>query len=1348
MKLLVTISLGFFSMLFTSQLFGQGFEVFNTTTTPAITGNNFKSICAGAGGYIWAGTQYQGLYRYDPILKTWTKLTELTNVLINDIKSDQYGGIWVAQSGTSGQTGGGSNIAGGINFFSNPLVTSSFYSTTPGGGLTSRNARSIWIDTSRFNVAQGYPKVWCAQGTFITSGNTVAGGISTGLNQTSNYFTKVTNGLQVFPYVPILFAATPSCLAVGGNKNEVWVFAQQNFTHSQIIRYQPGNPNGAYLGHYDNVTVPLLSNAFKANAIYFDNDNRQWIGLSVNGCVVKDGSTWKSVNMQPIFSAGVTINPNAITGDPYGDIYIGTSTGLVVYGGGPVDDVNSYQLFTTADGLPSNNINQVAYDTVTNKVLIATDNGVAFWQRRRNINVQLVWDNSFPVQNVKPKGVAADGVARLYFKVKRNTDTLPAIQKVEVSIKNYDGNYPTLSGKLKVADTLLLNKYSQEATDITTTSASRTDSTSKGEFWFWYLSPEDYSPNSTHPFASLTERKDTVKVRVTFSTGFVDSTYLSVRVVRPPLVLVHGLASSPEAWDIFTDGAGIPFKDHPMFKYRHAMKMDGRAAFIQNAKMLVAGDIALGQGAARLSTLQGNIEEIRKMGYAANQVDYVCHSMGGIMARTTIRWQHAKFYANGGYKYNNYGKGFMHELITVNTPHNGACPGDLVGKYFPQLPQSVNQLMNSWYLASPDDIIPFDFVLPTSFGLNSTFGPSPAVANLSISTLWGAVKMVQTDVRYHMIVGDVQLVPAGLPGILGDMDKYVRLFNYTLDAARAVALPPVKGILTGFLGAGRVLGAITFMEWVHQQNNVPGYLTGSDLIVPLKSQTAGQDPNTPLNITKYTGFNAWHSSILSRPDVGQRVMDLINTKVSSNFFGASIPANNAPDPPGARWMNSTSGTVQSFYDTSKIVITAPHRMDSTFADSLLHLSYHLKDTTGLVYIRINFQDYDSVTFLKTANQSLTIPVNPAYAGTQRITVMAIFDKNDTTIYHVDTLSNVVGNKGTLNGFRTVQHLVEIISGTPYRASYQVKYDTNWVSLSSRDSLISVSFDVPGIVSYDTASRTFNALSENFAQAYIQYKGFTDTVSFQSEMSLYSNCINRTIASGSFKNPAIWSKMVVPDICDSIIIDSGFTVTLDTTITANALRISHGGVLNINNSAFSLHLGTPDDGNCIADNYGSLNISSGNLTVSGRVKLNSNSTFNMTGGAVILNANTNDAYTSLPDGLFMFDVAPSLQSFLFTGGTLQITDPPYSENSQTIRCSYNFGDSSILQFGNGISTVSGKNNNGFGSNYFPAKVGRVILDAVTGNGNRQLTLVNSLIVKGSFNVKTGSRLNLNALLKIQ
>jgi hypothetical protein len=107
----------------------------------------------------------------------------------------------------------------------------------------------------------------------------------------------------------------------------------------------------------------------------------------------------------------------------------------------------------------------------------------------------------------------------------------------------------------------------------------------------------------------------------------------------------------------------------------------------------------------------------------------------------------------------------------------------------------------------------------------------------------------------------------------------------------------------------------------------------------------------------------------------------------------------------------------------------------------------------------------------------------------------------------------------------------------------------------------------------------------------------------------------------------------------------------------------------------------------------------------------------------------------------------MSSFSFTGGTLQIIDPPIGVSSQALNCPYSFGVNSTLILGNGVSQTASSNPNGFGGSLFPPLLGTLILDAGTPGNNRQLTITKPLSVQGTFRVKTGSNLILKAPVNV-
>src|SRR5207253_1117555 len=107
----------------------------------------------------------------------------------------------------------------------------------------------------------------------------------------------------------------------------------------------------------------------------------------------------------------------------------------------------------------------------------------------------------------------------------------------------------------------------------------------------------------------------------------------------------------------------------------------------------------------------------------------------------------------------------------------------------------------------------------------------------------------------------------------------------------------------------------------------------------------------------------------------------------------------------------------------------------------------------------------------------------------------------------------------------------------------------------------------------------------------------------------------------------------------------------------------------------------------------------------------------------------------------------MTSFSFSGGTLQINNPPYGALSQAINCPYNFGSNSMLILGVNTSSAASNNTDGFGGLLFPNTIGRLIINGGTRNGNRQFVNKKALTVKGNAEVRTGSGMVLQAPITV-
>ncbi len=1388
------------------------FTYFNSTNTPVFTGNNFKAVGVGKGNRIWAGTQYQGLYWYDTARKAWTNTGLFNNLFINHIISDEKGGIWIGQSGTSGSSGGASNIAGGINYFADTTNQYKFYSTNQ--FLLSRNVRSIYLDETTGDIVNG-KRLWATMGTYITSSNTAAGGIIRRLDTITNNVQRVWEGLQVQPNTNSASAGTPSCYGIASDGVEVWVGAETNYqvasgSSAQILKYDAFS--GKHLGGYDhngefdntqlvynnqpkvyvnNSTQGIFTAGFRTTAMHVDKEKRWWIGLRSGGMVVKMGSQWLKIDTALLFPSGTMVNFNAIASDNLGNVFIGTTSGLLMfkYGGDP-GLAEDYVRYTTTDSLPSNNITGLAYDSSAERMVLTTNAGVTFMSFKKKIDVKMIWDYSVPGREGNPIGVAADGVSRVYLKIKKGSDTLPDVKSVTVSLKDFESDRATLRGKFKKA--LTINGYSEEANTNTVTTLTVGDADLRpgrsGEYWIWYVSPDDFSIDSVSTEATKRRRYDTLIVEVTYLNNKKDTIEYNVAVVRPPTLFVHGLAADEKTWDglnHFNKGQFVKFVGSPLFTYSRALKMDPAGYFRKNGIQLLAGDLSTySETEDHLNTLQGNIEAMHVIGYACNQVDYVCHSMGGIMIREAIGAFPRKFFAgnNEPYYYKTYTKGFTHKIITVNTPHNSSPVADAVDQFVPETPYSLRFLLDALYRWGKS-LIGFDvpsFFLPIGTGSDpGKYIASEAVENLQVTDNTSTplseggensrdgVNLLETRAKYHMITGDLNWE---IFNALGEEGAFFgKLFKVLLQVTYAATYDPfyfnpttageVRTQLRALMAKNESGMIFDYMKWYSARLGYPNFFSDGDGVVPIMSETARQPLSSPF-ITQFVNSegsikDAHHIFILGRNDVGQRIFHLLNSPLSAPLFGDVIPANIDPNPtllawqrpmPGGQSGNPVPLAFGSFFDTTKIKIDAPVRGNTLYGDSSINIKYRIKDTSRLAYVSIHFQSTDSLKVTKTfAQQTVTFKADPAALGNSKVFVMAAYDRTagDGVDYYTDSITVKVENLAVLQDFRTVEDVVEIKTDRPKNIHYEAKYNNVWIPLSTTDADLKITIDSLSVLQYDSASANFSGLKKGVALAVIRYKTFSDNVLFRVIVPYNANCINRTLASGSFKNPATWSKGKVPDLCDSVIINTAHVVTLDSSVTIRSIRINNGGTLTLNNAAYTLQLGQLDDGASVADSYGILNISRGKLGVNGKLRLNSASTFNMTGGSIVINGNSNIKETSIENGSYLFDVSSTMQSFNLSGDTLHLIDPPFGAISQAIKCTYNFGVNSTLILGNGISIDKSNNVNGFGGSFFPPQVGRLILDAGTNNGNRQLTITKPLNVKGSFEIRTGSNLVIKA-----
>jgi pimeloyl-ACP methyl ester carboxylesterase len=157
------------------------------------------------------------------------------------------------------------------------------------------------------------------------------------------------------------------------------------------------------------------------------------------------------------------------------------------------------------------------------------------------------------------------------------------------------------------------------------------------------------------------DKSDNRQVQIKFSftpnigNGNTSNFTTALTLVRPPLMLIHGIWSNRKAWsgDFWNRKPGSSY-----FTFAADYGPTHDASFTTNATMVQ-------------DFVSSAVEQAQAGGYAVTQADVVAHSMGGILTRL---YAASKDFMRD----DNYQKGDIHRLVTLDTPHGGASFANLL----------------------------------------------------------------------------------------------------------------------------------------------------------------------------------------------------------------------------------------------------------------------------------------------------------------------------------------------------------------------------------------------------------------------------------------------------------------------------------------------------------------------------------------------------------------------------------------------------------------------------------------------------------------------------------------------
>lgn len=322
--------------------------------------------------------------------------------------------------------------------------------------------------------------------------------------------------------------------------------------------------------------------------------------------------------------------------------------------------------------------------------------------------------------------------------------------------------------------------------------------------------------------AATLQRSLTVQMQVTDVNGSQIMTSQNEYVMRPPVLLVHGMWSEPSAWSNFTPALlpnaslwGTMYKETANYNYGVSQVTATSPSYVWTPSSVNANALGFAFNAQGvLNAAQQVVTDYATMNsVAAVQADVVAHSMGGAISRLMpgVTTGPALFENQ-----NNYGLGSVHKLITIGTPHQGT-------------PLAVD-------------------LLPTNAG-----DPNRCVRNgfasgslLSLQTV--TILTYAGNVTVDGAVGDLAAAPTNLPGTESFPIAYL-----AGSTVQSINLATVGQTLKGYaIGTcADFLDPLALDLTPTGWNNVFG--AANDALVPVSSQLNGNASNLAAGGNTYVG---------------------------------------------------------------------------------------------------------------------------------------------------------------------------------------------------------------------------------------------------------------------------------------------------------------------------------------------------------------------------------------------------------------------------------------------------------------------------------------------------------------
>ena len=431
-------------------------------------------------------------------------------------------------------------------------------------------------------------------------------------------------------------------------------------------------------------------------------------------------------------------------------------------------------------------------------------------------------------------GLVADGNSRLILRYKSAT---PGNVTFSVS--------PSISGA-----TLETLESRQEITSALTLA-----STSNGyQASAVLIAPETWPENITYPSGNFT-----VTATFTPSNGSANTESMTLTLIAPPVVLIHGAFGDNERMFGYATGknTGVWRKLENAGLNVASWNYDGT----KSPKALIASNT---NGLAQI--ISDTLNKLNADGFAATRVDLVTHSTGGLMARQYLR----NDIDTGNKTANSYGLGTVRRVVTIASPNLGTPIGSYLAGNFKSLPES----WQNWKGKSFWENIAYNLI--KAFAM-SRYDADEAMQDFSLGSSYIA-ELGYPGIPFHSIYGKVK----------SDNEKFNKLFDYIVagDIKSLSQIDWLPEQLVSQLTSSKlalISGALSSLSDYVRFKELLGALFGDDDYDLVVSETSAKYRFPSNAVTSFTGLGTHnHVMIARQDDVGDRVLELLRGS-TANF---------------------------------------------------------------------------------------------------------------------------------------------------------------------------------------------------------------------------------------------------------------------------------------------------------------------------------------------------------------------------------------------------------------------------------------------------------------------------------